>query len=151
MFFRCADAVWAHALAILALGFIADPTDRISLRCDRDGFLVAHPEYRHVQFLFHLVSYAAVFVFRCVLSAQRKTDGRLAMAGRSAAAAPSRAFGARIIQGRVFHNRAMGSRLHTRTVSHLVALGAARRARPADQLTENCRCTRLLEANPYLD
>src|ERR1041384_1116373 len=133
MFFRCADAVWAHALAIVALGFIADSADRISLRCDRDGFLVAHPEYRHVQFLFHLVSYAAVFVFRCVLSAQRKTDWRLALAGRSAAAASSGAFGARIIQGRVFADGAMGSRLYIGNVSHLAALGAARRAPSFDQ------------------
>src|SRR5690348_1707623 len=112
MFFLCADAVRSYALAIVALGLTADPTDRISVCRNRDGFFVAHPEYRHVQFLFHLVPDAAFFVFRRVLSAQRKTHWRLALAGRSASPAPSRPFGARIIQGRIFHNSAMGSRLY---------------------------------------
>src|SRR5690242_19334368 len=135
MFFLCADAVRAHALAIVALGFIADPTDRISVCRNRDGFFVAHPEYRHVQFLFHLVSDAAVFVFRRLLPAQRKTDWRLALAGRGAPPAPPRPFGARIIQGRIFRNGAMGSRLYIGDVSYLAALGATRRAPSFDQLT----------------
>src|SRR5690242_13091588 len=138
MFFLCADAVRSYALAIVALGLTADPADRISVCRNRNGFFVAHPEYRYVQFLFHLVPDAAVFVFRCVLSAQRKTDGRLALARRSAPPAPPRPFGARIIQGRIFRNGAMGSRLYTGDVSHLAALGATRRAPSFDQLTRPC-------------